>query len=125
MKKEIEFKQVLDDLESFLNTSKGLRINFITRVTLYYGFWQSQPNYQISDRTFRKAIQTLILTGRVRCLIASSSGYKFAENSAEMQKYLKSTHHRAMEVLRRLSALKSQAEHDLGMQIDLDFNVTE
>ena len=120
MKKEIEFKDILNDVELFLTTHPQLKKQFVTKEYLYRQFVY-KCEYFTHERIFRKAIQELICTGRVRCLIASSKGYKFTSDTAEMQRYLKSVHHRAMEILRRMAALKSQAETEMGLQLNFEF----
>ncbi len=119
MKTKIELKDVMDDLELFINEYKPLKERYCTLLELHIKF-NSTCTF-VANRTFRLALQQLILTDRISCLIASGKGYKFASNTKEMQIYLKSVHHRALEILRRMAALKRQAEHDLGLQLDMEF----
>jgi len=75
----------------------------------------------ITPRQLRAAIQELRTSGRVRCLIASGNGYKFATTTLEMEVYLKRLHKEAMQLLRLFNAEKSQAEIDLGLQTNFEF----
>lgn len=76
---------------------------------------------EVSGSEIRTHLHSLRTSGELLLLLAGSYGYKFAKNTQEVETYLKSLHKRALQIHQLFGAIKEQAEHDLGLQLDMQF----
>ena len=70
----------------------------------------TNAGYQISDVRLRKIINHIRITGMVKCVIATSSGYYIAETKEEMKAYLDSLVGREQAIAAVRESLELQME---------------
>lgn len=113
-------KTTAKELLETINENKNLFNEYVSN-------WQIQilhyhrTGQDISFSRMRSYLHELRTSGELPLLIAGANGYKFAKSTQEVETYLKSLHKRALQIHQLFGAIKEQAEHDLGLQLDMQF----
>jgi len=113
-------KTTAKEILETINLYKDVFDNYTTNNKIRY-MHLLRTNVIISNSEIRTHLHTLRTSGELPLLIAGAKGYKFAKNTQEVETYLKSLHKRALQIHQLFGAIKEQAEHDLGLQLDMQF----
>ena len=82
----------------------------------------SMNDIKISNSDIRSSLHRIRTKKLItNVIIADNKGYKIAENTQEVKKYLKSLHKRALKIHKLFGAVKEQAELIMGAQFEFDF----
>ena len=113
-------KTTAQELLETINENKNLFDKYVRNNKIRY-MHLLRTNSIISNSDLRTHLHALRTSGELPLLIAGANGYKFAKNTQEVETYLKSLHKRALQIHQLFGAIKDQAEHDLGLQLDMQF----
>jgi len=113
-------KTTAKEILETINENKQLFDKYVPNYAIRSRHYARTGN-EFSNSELRTHLHTLRTSGELPLLIAGAKGYKFAKNTQEVETYLKSLHKRALQIHQLFGAIKEQAEHDLGLQLDMQF----